>query len=523
MALDYLGREIIVEDSVTKKLNVLEGYDELEDLDHVYLCLDYDEEETEMVHSISTGEDRGENHYNRISEGYRLFLTDQKTETLLTLAEHMKERSKVVYNENGLKITHIVPLFVRSGQTFDFLVKVEKSDLPRRIEIDYTLRSDFMMPADGTEALHIQISDEDHMAYKTMEFRYKMKAQAVGHTMARYQVDWQKSKIIVGGSEYALSQETELESEIIEGSVRDAIIARYHQSHFENTVQGASGNRIYLAKFRIIRRKEEYSIIDYEWLPFKQYILSNGMLNLLMNLKEKEVESVAEAAKEQNPNVPLPQMPYLELTQKWVSSGTETIPVDVRPRNQVYFTDELVHGLGAGEVLLQVGIYESSKEDGVFEENKTYFGNADILAGTDYASEIPKVETVAITYPDRGTFRIGVKFHSDCKEGAITLKWWAVKSEQKREADPSEINRVSVQIQPDTVTLSPRERFKFSANILGTDSRECRWKVMESVGGQIDMNGVYEAPTKPGVYEISAESVKYPGKTATAFVVVIER
>ena len=45
------------------------------------------------------------------------------------------------------------------------------------------------------------------------------------------------------------------------------------------------------------------------------------------------------------------------------------------------------------------------------------------------------------------------------------------------------------------------------------------WSVHEN-GGFIDDNGVYTAPSNPGVYEVMAQSPVYPEVKAAIFVVV---
>ena len=97
-----------------------------------------------------------------------------------------------------------------------------------------------------------------------------------------------------------------------------------------------------------------------------------------------------------------------------------------------------------------------------------------------------------------------------------------MKKESKPQSTFAEVGGVTLAIEPNTVALKPREKYKFEVVFEGTDSRECKWKVLEEDGGKIDSNGVYEAPSKEGVYEISVESIKYPNKKATAFVVVKE-
>jgi hypothetical protein len=94
MAIDYLGREIVLEESVIKKLNVLDGFDSLENFKRVYLCLEYEESLEEKVPSV-TGSIDGNDSYNRVREGYRLFLTDTVNDEHLLTNDYLFEDKQV--------------------------------------------------------------------------------------------------------------------------------------------------------------------------------------------------------------------------------------------------------------------------------------------------------------------------------------------------------------------------------------------------------------------------------------------
>ena len=78
LAVDYQGREIIVPESMTCRLDILDGFDRLFDIDEVYLCIEYQEETKEEVHSIAGAMAGGgmDSNFNRIGEEYHLFLTE---------------------------------------------------------------------------------------------------------------------------------------------------------------------------------------------------------------------------------------------------------------------------------------------------------------------------------------------------------------------------------------------------------------------------------------------------------------
>ena len=76
MALDYQGREIVVPETLFRKLQMLEGQETLTGSKDAYLCLTYAEEDVEPVNA--TGAEVGaQRQFDLTREGYRLFLTPE--------------------------------------------------------------------------------------------------------------------------------------------------------------------------------------------------------------------------------------------------------------------------------------------------------------------------------------------------------------------------------------------------------------------------------------------------------------
>ncbi len=524
MALDYMGREIIVEEAVTKKLNVIDGFDGLQDIRSIYLCLEYEEKSEEMVHSIvATSENNNqEAQYNRVNESYRLYLTNEEKDSHSLTLNHYKEDKQVIYEANGIKITQIVPLYTQPEKEIEVKVQIEKINLPRMVDMEYTLTSDYFFNDEGENKLTIHYRDEDVTAYKTVELTYKLRADQVEQVKASLFVDKATSSISIGTVHYSLEEDTYFNVEIAKTSINERIIKAYMETPFDEALNFGSNNAIYLAKMRLIKKGVEYSIDDFQPMPYKQYVLSNGLLQLLM---PEEVEQGLNAKELQKYLAGYDEVAVSKAdgnNPKSLSSGQEVIEIDLRSKNKVYFSDEIAHGLGKGDVLINVAVVEELKENSSYDHSKNIFGDISILEGTHFEPNLPKCSLAVISYIETGTFRIAIKCLDNAETQTITVKWWAEKDEKARKENLSEINHVTVEIEPNTITIAPREKYKFTSVIEGTDNKECRWAVADKEGGAIDFNGVYEAPTKEGVYEISAESVKYPMKKATAFVVVKE-
>ena len=73
VAIDAAGREIVVENTVIKKLSAVSGFDELE-TDTASLCIKYEEEEVHGVYAPSA--EGREYEFNHIDEIFELYLVD---------------------------------------------------------------------------------------------------------------------------------------------------------------------------------------------------------------------------------------------------------------------------------------------------------------------------------------------------------------------------------------------------------------------------------------------------------------
>ncbi len=77
VAIDGLGREVVVETSDVKKLSALSGFDSLRG-NEALLCLRYKEEPVHKVYAIESSDPEKEFQYNHVKEGYELFLMDSE-------------------------------------------------------------------------------------------------------------------------------------------------------------------------------------------------------------------------------------------------------------------------------------------------------------------------------------------------------------------------------------------------------------------------------------------------------------
>lgn len=102
-------------------------------------------------------------------------------------------------------------------------------------------------------------------------------------------------------------------------------------------------------------------------------------------------------------------------------------------------------------------------------------------------------------------------------EGMNTLtKYFGyVKDDRKQKAKPV----VEVEIIPPHVEVKTNETFTFKTVVKNTENHRVTWEVSHSTGGSIN-DGIYSAPSQPGVYQVVATSQADPTIHAIAKVTV---
>ena len=126
IALDYLGRELIIRDSMIRKLQMIEGYDTLSDKATGSLCITYKANETEPVNAV--GGDNGQNQqYNKIEEGCRIYL-DAETPPYRTILEAAGKRNvNILYSSDDLTLILYAPDAAVSSGEFDVHILMVKN------------------------------------------------------------------------------------------------------------------------------------------------------------------------------------------------------------------------------------------------------------------------------------------------------------------------------------------------------------------------------------------------------------
>jgi len=526
MALDYMGREIVVSEPYVRRLNVIKGFEENKDKGVLYLCIEYKEDLKETTFSVSGADAAGgvSEKYNRISEGYELFLTSEKPKEDSLKLDSLVFESKELYNKDGIKLTLELSKYVNPGKCLKAAVIFEKENVEAPVSYSFDIQGEFFKDISGDKAVNVNFQETEISTYKTLRKEYFLRCDAVTDAMTNIVVTKKSFKLKVGKDEISLSKDFECPISVRSTPIKDIIINDYYAKNFNELIEKVDNKFIYLAKFHLVTNQLTYFIESFEKHPFKQYLYSNELMNLLGSLEDSErIVPASFTDSDKKPEETVPQV--LDLPEPQIDNivtGVERINLGFNPKvGKSYFSYEFVHGLGEGNVAIVTAI-DNKANSLVDEKGLLIFGDKSIFTKEEISVSAPDVKIGAIVNSEKGTVRLGVKLQEKTTAQAVDIRWWALKPVeiQVEEEDLVIDENVRVVITPNTTRIKPLEQVRFEAHIEGAVSQEVRWGMAEENTGTIDNNGLYTAPSKEGVYEIKAYSVKFENKSDSAYVVV---
>ena len=524
MAIDYLGRTVAVEEPLLRKLQMIDGQEEIRDKASAYLCLEYRETDVEPVNAVgaASGESR---QYNITREGAHLFLTAQEPDYRSLLEAAGKTNVSVLYSSEELSLVLAVPEAVCAGREFTAELLVVKNEKTPPVYFHLSGDSGFVDSEDGRVHLEFRESPEEKRRVYQVPFRLK----------ARQMSDLQ-SPFLPSGGEIDLELGSHRYKNYVEVDARSFLCKDTYQlserrrriDNLENRLKGRD-LPIYLAKLELLQSAGSTFVVSVTNLPFGQQITresstvsDGGPRTVTTTVRSLEYWQKPDVKANYQPSTGALHfdfgIPSPEQYDYAVSHGTVdlTLPGGMRVNRKVY-SEEIPHGLGPGTVDIRLSIEFNDQSAG--SETALCFGNSEIFVRGKEKVSVPWVEAGAVVYPRRGTMRIGLWLHDMVEGNQLTVHYFA----QKPERDTSRIlaqRRVGLTITPEFSHVELRGTIRFQAEVTGSEDKSVRWVVREENGGVIDHNGIYQAPELPGTYEIMAVSSADEGITASAFVIV---
>ncbi|MPM08620.1 hypothetical protein SDC9_54934 [bioreactor metagenome] len=522
LALDYQGREIVLPETIFRKLQMLDGQETLAGRQQAYLCLTYDEAAVEPVNAVG-GEAGESSQFNMTREGCRLYLTAQAPEYRGLLEASGHENVSVLYSSDELTLVLSVPSAVCSGKEFQVRILVVKGEKTPQVNFTLEGESSFVESESGRVLLSFHESREEKRSVYSVDL--PLRARALSDITSKLFPSGVELNLELGSHRY--KNYLEADSSVCLCRDEETLLAYCRRRDaLEQHLLGRD-IPIYLAKLELINSAGGVFLGGVTNLPFGQSVRQSresrssfgGDLTVTTAVHSLEYwqKPDVRAAYQQsgrslhfNFGIPSPeQYDYA------VAHGTVdlTMPSGIRVNSRV-FSEEIAHGLGTGAVDIRLSV--EFLDD---QEPALLYGNSEVFKGKGASISPPWVEAAAVVYPEKGTMRIGLWLHDTVDGNRVRIHYFA----QKPERDTSRIlsnRKISLTLTPEFSRLACRGTLQFRAEVVGCEDKSVAWSVKEPNGGAIDRNGTYQAPELPGTYEIVAASGADETVTASAFVIV---
>ncbi len=528
LAIDYLGREVLVPESCIKKISVIDGFDDCCDSSEVYLCLRYKEDLEETTFSVvGSGKSNDvSQEFNRIHEGYELFLTDKKPDVNKLGVKHLMDNIVPIYDRDGVKLSIIMPKYTNPSRVIKATVVFEKNNVAAPVNYSFDISGEFFKSMNGEDKVTVKFNESEISTYKTIKKDIFFKCDAVTEALTDIYINKEKFFLDVGNKQYGVESDIECSVNISNRPLKDLLIENYYSIDIDSLLTQDEDKLIYLAKFYLVSNHSDYFIEAFENNPFSQYLLNTELLDAIQEIEKqyevlKNSEDIKLLKNSEEPSIKVEK--YDKKLNHNIVTGVEEISLGFYPKvGKSYYSNEFVHGLGYGQVGV-IAALENSENMLTAEDHLYIFGNRDVFDDEELSVSSPKANVGVLINPEKGTMKLGIKLLDKTEQTSVNVRWWAFRPSNNQVDAKAEVlldDSIKVVVTPPTAQVEPLGQVRFTAKIEGASSQEIRWFVVEDGSGTIDNNGLYSAPAKEGVYEIRAQSVKYEKKFASAYVVV---
>ncbi|OPH59733.1 hypothetical protein BC351_19830 [Paenibacillus ferrarius] len=461
-AIDALGREIVVPTPMTLKLSMMDGFSNNEYAKNVYLCIAYDEKDKEPVHAVANSSVRSDeiNDYNRVLESYRVFIREDAPDPASLPLANLSDQTVVLYQDSKVRVLQTTPRYVNPGQLFEMKLRFEKTLKAGRLSFQYELAADRVEAMDGTTIAFQEPQDEPDSEY---EMKVLLRADSTASVKSTIGVQQGSAVLKLDDRQLDIQAQAVGEVQIIPTSVHEKLMNDFVKQSLEASLEAPTEPCIYLAKICLIKMGATYVIENVEQVPFGEYVYNSSVMYRLGQTSQYREDTAGQFVTKSKVKTLAPgQPPQFKVNyNKAISelsfdlsipagggsgiagilSGVVDIPVEpftkiaVSPFGRAtksFFSGEIAHGLGEGNVLIITSLEESSGDafsDMLSSGDRVYGGASDVFKGSEFEPDAPEVKIGTIAYPQKGTFRIGVKVQQTSEPMNVRVRWWAYSAE----------------------------------------------------------------------------------------------
>ena len=520
VVIDGMGREIIIDSSMVKKLSAIEGFDRLQS-DVASLCVRFKEKEIHSVYAVNHRDSEQEYEYNRISEGFELFLVDKdEYEDEIEMDEELLSRETLFKGPNYEGII-IMPTTVCKGRNVKARVEIRKlTDNDVKLSYHGILDIPAFVAPDGSQQIELSIDDVELMEGDVYSQDYWMQVQP--------KAGIETNVILRSGSAHAFESDNAINVEnsfairvrLSSDSPAELISREIGRLSLEMR-QGIISESIKLADIRLLRTESAYVIEEIIELEKNKYISLPGQNETRSRYMEYYIKD-ADIRQQPKAETPIIQRkaPVSGGELKNVATGILEIPLGRNARaGDIRYSGEITHGLGSGNVYVSIG-YEYLSEDQALgaSAKSTVYGNPELFSRQ--SQQLVDAETAVRVLNDKGSFVVAARLLQDVDYLVLTYRWVAIKFPTGEELEAQDYYGKSIAAKTPTVVMRPRENYYFGVQFNNMDTCSITYELTSPGSGEITTDGVYTAPAKDGVYEIRIYCSDMPMVCTYAYAIV---
>ncbi len=524
VAIDDAGREIVVANSVVKKLSAIDGFEKLR-TNNVSLCIRYQEKESQPVYAVNHKEGQKEYEYNRIEETYDLFLQDTEEVDCGFEMETEFFAGGVLFENQDYRISFRIPANICADHYVKAVVEVEKlSDEKNTLYYEAMLQTPALTSLDGKQEVNVLLENISLEKGKKCARDYWLLAQPEELADTSVMLKSGSVRVMINGVDVSPSGGFSWKINVIEED--PAVLATRETSKvsMEFRSMGGTAGVIRLADIKLVRTESAYLIESIEEKSVKEYILTMRDAKLRQEYEQYfnrklpfyEMERTA-------PAIPMgvsEGREYRDYSSQRFETGIVEIPLGENARKgDICYSGEIMHGLGKGNVYVEVG-YENLEEDAVLGRNvkTTIYGNPSLF---DPGQAPVAAETAVKVLNDKGSFVVALRLLQDVKQLVLTYRWVAIRyvGEDMKEDMANDMNQSIAALTP-TVVVGAKESYFFQIKYNNMKPCSVAYELTEPGSGEITADGIYTAPAKEGVYEIRIYCTDKPLICTYAYAIV---
>ena len=523
VAIDGTGREIILDTSVVKKISAIEGFDRLE-TDTAILKIRYNEQDVHSVYSVNHKEDEKEYEFNRIAEGYELFLVDKEGETVNYDPETEFLAREILFKSENYVGEVMMPATVCKGKNVKIVLEIRKvSDEDVRLSCRGILEIPVFHTPDDESELEIGVEDLNLKMGESIRKEYWVRV---------LDNDAEESELILrSGSAAAFENENAINSSshfairvrLSNSSPLELVGRETGRINLEMRNMELSDDAISLAEIQMVRNAGSYIIENIRDTSAKKYVLTPAQEIMRNNYLSYYVKDV-----ELKKNKDIKETPVLknaapskagEFTN--IATGTLEVPLGRNAREgDIRYSGEIAHGLGPGNVYVEIGYnFVSDDPDMGANQKSTIYGNPELFSQQN--NILASVETGIKVLNEKGSFVVAARLLRNVDFLVLSFRWVAIRFPSGDDIELTEdYYDKSISVDTPTVIMGGKESHFFGVRFNNMKACSITYELTSPGSGEISSDGIYTAPSKEGVYEIRIYCTDMPVICTYAYAIV---